>query len=83
MLPPEGVAKIKFVNRKDIKTFVPLEKALKCWGGENDYVFRFIPETSQEYSTPNNTPLNNNNRKVRHIYIFYYSTTILHTNELN
>lgn len=65
MLPPEGVAKIKFVSKKDINTFVPLDKALRSWGGENDYVFSFLPDGSEEQLTPNNVPgNNNNNRKV-------------------
>lgn len=61
MLPPEGVQKIKFVNKKDIKTYVSLDQALKSWGGQDDYVFSFVPESVPE-EKPVTAP--NNNKKV-------------------
>lgn len=54
--------KIKFVGKKDFKNYVPLDQALKCWGGESDYTFSFIPE---EIEKPVQNGLNNNtSRKV-------------------
>ncbi|XP_060534835.1 motile sperm domain-containing protein 2-like isoform X2 [Cylas formicarius] len=43
-LPEKAVQRIRFISKKDIDTYVPLKEALRCWGGENDYVFSFIPE---------------------------------------
>ncbi|XP_076271654.1 motile sperm domain-containing protein 2-like isoform X1 [Rhynchophorus ferrugineus] len=43
-LPEEAIEKIKFVTKKDINTVVPSEDILKSWGGNNPYVFNFIPE---------------------------------------
>nr|CAH7753987.1 unnamed protein product [Callosobruchus chinensis] len=63
-LPEKAVQKIKFVSKKDIKTFVPLDQALTCWGGTNTYEFSFLPEPAPEtekvsvaspnFTTPNN-----------------------------
>lgn len=51
-LPEKAVEKIKFVSRKDIKTYVPLDQALKCWGGDNPYTFNFVPlKTPEEEKT--------------------------------
>lgn len=43
-LPEEAIEKIKFVTKKDLSTVVPPEEILKYWGGNNPYVFTFIPE---------------------------------------
>ncbi|XP_044270379.1 motile sperm domain-containing protein 2-like [Tribolium madens] len=51
-LPEKAVQKIKFVGKKDIKEYVPLDQALTCWGGQNDYTFSFLPEPQEE--VPNN-----------------------------
>ncbi|XP_074033029.1 motile sperm domain-containing protein 2 [Leptinotarsa decemlineata] len=55
-LPEKAVEKIKFVSKKDLKTFVPPEHILEKWGGQNTYVFSFVPETVQEEkaSAPSN-----------------------------
>ncbi|XP_043286137.1 motile sperm domain-containing protein 2-like [Venturia canescens] len=44
-LPAKAIPKIKFVNKANLKEFVDPADALKCWGGTNDYVFSFVPET--------------------------------------
>lgn len=44
-LPAKAIPKIKFVNKSSLKEFVDPADALKCWGGTNDYVFAFVPET--------------------------------------
>ncbi|GLV42809.1 uncharacterized protein CBL_03549 [Carabus blaptoides fortunei] len=45
LLPEKAVAKMKFLSKSNVKDFVPLDQALRCWGGQDDYVFSFIPET--------------------------------------
>ncbi|KAI4471658.1 motile sperm domain-containing protein 2 [Holotrichia oblita] len=61
-LPPKAVERIKLIKKAEIGNWVPLNNALKCWGGEDDYVFSFQPEERDN----NNTATNNNaaNRKV-------------------
>ncbi|KAJ8973394.1 hypothetical protein NQ317_002762 [Molorchus minor] len=70
-LPEKAIEKIKFVGKKDIKTYVPLDQAFKSWGGQSDYVFSFIPEelVIEENSvtvTPV-SPITNNNKKVHFV----------------
>ncbi|XP_032679586.1 motile sperm domain-containing protein 2-like isoform X2 [Odontomachus brunneus] len=43
-LPAKAIPKIKFVNKSTLKEFVDSNDALKCWGGNNDYTFVFVPE---------------------------------------
>ncbi|XP_012529246.1 motile sperm domain-containing protein 2 [Monomorium pharaonis] len=43
-LPAKAIPKIKFVNKSNLKDFVHPNDALKCWGGNNDYVFKFVSE---------------------------------------
>ncbi|XP_044762563.1 motile sperm domain-containing protein 2-like [Coccinella septempunctata] len=61
-LPERAVKKIKFVSRSDLEKFVPKDQALTCWGGEDDYTFRFESEEKVDEETLNS---NTNNRKVR------------------
>ncbi|XP_020287427.1 motile sperm domain-containing protein 2-like [Pseudomyrmex gracilis] len=42
-LPAKAIPKIKFVNKSTVKEYVDPNDALKCWGGNNDYVFKFVP----------------------------------------
>lgn len=44
LLPAKAIECMKFVNKDNIKNFVPLDQALKSWGGTDDYEFEFIPE---------------------------------------
>lgn len=39
---------MKFLNKASLKEFVTANQALRCWGGEDDYVFNFIPETRHD-----------------------------------
>ena len=43
-LPPKSIEKIKFVDKKTIQSFVPVDQCLIGWGGEDSYEFKFIPE---------------------------------------
>lgn len=66
-LPEKAVQRIKFIKKGGIEEYVPLDQALKCWGGNDDYVFSFESELSQEKDAAGDavqsTPANN--RKVR------------------
>ncbi|XP_055377202.1 motile sperm domain-containing protein 2-like isoform X4 [Condylostylus longicornis] len=44
LLPPKAVAKMKFLNTKNIKEYIPDSHCLKIWGGNVDYEFKLIPE---------------------------------------
>lgn len=63
-LPPKAVERIKMIKKAEVGTWVPLQNALKCWGGEDDYVFNFVPEERESVPVNNNTT----NRKVRRLY---------------
>ncbi|XP_041983923.1 motile sperm domain-containing protein 2-like [Aricia agestis] len=53
LLPAKAVEKMKFVNKDTLKDIVPPEQALTCWGGQDDYVFQFVPENkAQTEHTP-------------------------------
>lgn len=43
-LPAKAVPKIKFINKTTLKDYVNPNDAMKCWGGNIDYTFKFIPE---------------------------------------
>lgn len=66
-LPAKAIPKIKFVNKSTLKEFVDANDALKCWGGNNDYVFKFVPEVQNEDSS--NGKLDN--KKVCLLNIFF------------
>ncbi|KRT86352.1 CRAL-TRIO domain containing protein, partial [Oryctes borbonicus] len=60
-LPPKAVERIKLIKKAELGSWVPLNNALKCWGGEDDYVFSFQPEEKESVAATNN---NTANRKV-------------------
>ncbi|XP_011168467.1 motile sperm domain-containing protein 2 isoform X2 [Solenopsis invicta] len=43
-LPAKAIPKIKFVNKSNLKDFVNANDAMKCWGGNNDYTFKFVSD---------------------------------------
>jgi hypothetical protein len=43
-LPPKAVDKIKLVDKKSLKDFIPLDQCLASWGGTDHYGFEFEPE---------------------------------------
>ncbi|XP_017788200.1 PREDICTED: motile sperm domain-containing protein 2-like [Habropoda laboriosa] len=53
-LPPKAIPKIKFVNKSNIHEFVDPNDALTCWGGTNDYVFKFVSEAQNNTDTTMN-----------------------------
>lgn len=54
-LPPKAVEKIKFVNKSTLKDYVQPKYALTCWGGEDTYVFEFVPEEVVSSPAANDT----------------------------
>lgn len=56
------------VGKKDLHTFVPKSEALKVWGGDNNYVFSFIPEEPQK--TEKTVVPESNNASVKKVSIF-------------
>jgi len=38
---------MKFIGKNSLKDYVSAEEALKCWGGQNDYEFEFVPENRE------------------------------------
>ncbi|XP_046976061.1 motile sperm domain-containing protein 2-like [Vanessa cardui] len=44
ILPTAAVERLRMVNKDKLKDLVVPEQALICWGGKNDYVFKFVPE---------------------------------------
>ncbi|XP_075989747.1 motile sperm domain-containing protein 2-like [Anticarsia gemmatalis] len=53
LLPAKAVEKMKFVTKDTLKDIVAPEQALAVWGGKDNYVFEFIPEskTNSEHTT--------------------------------
>lgn len=43
-MPPKAVASMRFVTQKNVHEYITKENMLTCWGGEDDYEFKFIPE---------------------------------------
>ncbi|CAK9802935.1 Motile sperm domain-containing protein 2 [Anthophora plagiata] len=56
-LPPKAIPKIKFVQKSNIHEFVDPNDVLTCWGGTNDYVFKFVSETQNNIDTTMNGKL--------------------------
>lgn len=52
LLPAKAVEKMKFVTKDTLKDIVAPEQALACWGGKDNYVFEFIPESRSSEHTP-------------------------------
>lgn len=44
LLPPKAVASLRFVNSKNLSEYIAVENILTCWGGKDDYQFKFEPE---------------------------------------
>ncbi|EGI62159.1 PREDICTED: motile sperm domain-containing protein 2-like [Acromyrmex echinatior] len=58
-LPAKAIPKIKFVNKTTLKDYVNPNDALKCWGGNNDYIFKFISEEQTNGDSVLNGKLDN------------------------
>lgn len=69
LLPAKAVARMKFLNSKNMKEFINPENMLTCWGGQDEYVFSFVPEVrdsnNNDPDTENVMPTTNQvNKKV-------------------
>lgn len=69
-LPPKAIPKIKFVHKGNIQEFVDPNDVLICWGGNNDYVFKFVPEAQNHADNTLNGKLDN--KKVLNHYSYYF-----------
>nr|CAD7398534.1 unnamed protein product [Timema poppensis] len=76
-LPAKAVQKIKFVNKSTLKEFVDPDQALKSWGGNDEYVFSFVPEQRL------NLPLDKNDETRKKVKNFNSSLSILPTEVIN
>lgn len=45
LLPAQAIAKMKFLNKDTLNEVVSQEQALVAWGGKDNYIFEFIPES--------------------------------------
>lgn len=68
-LPAKAIPKIKLVNKTTLKEFVDPNDALKSWGGNSDYVYKFVPEVRTNGDGVLNGKLDN--KKV-HIHLFFF-----------
>ncbi|KAB0797613.1 hypothetical protein PPYR_08606 [Photinus pyralis] len=59
MLPEKAVERIKMIKKPDLKSYVDPDQSLKCWGGNDNYVFVFEPE---EREVSHNTTIINNKK---------------------
>lgn len=78
MLPPKAVAALRFVNSKNLNEYISEDNMLTCWGGTDDYQFKFSPEENgpicktraEQIEKPlqkdenDNTTVSNGNKKV-------------------
>ncbi|CAH2083381.1 unnamed protein product [Euphydryas editha] len=64
LLPAAAIERLRMVNKNNLKDLVAPEQALICWGGKNDYVFKFIPENrvNVDKSTKNVTFADDENK---------------------
>lgn len=58
-LPAKAIPKIKFTTKSTLKEFVDPNDALKCWGGNSDYTFTFVPEGQNDIDSTINGKLGN------------------------
>ncbi|XP_045541190.1 motile sperm domain-containing protein 2-like [Papilio machaon] len=49
LLPARAIERLRVINKDKIKDFIPLNQALKCYGGTDDYEFQFVPERNNGY----------------------------------
>lgn len=44
LLPPKAVQSLRFVTSKNLNEYITEENMLTCWGGKDDYQYKFEPE---------------------------------------
>ncbi|XP_013163394.1 PREDICTED: motile sperm domain-containing protein 2-like [Papilio xuthus] len=55
LLPARAVERLRVINKEKMKDIIPLNQALKCYGGTDSYEFEFVPER------------NNGNKRVKFV----------------
>jgi hypothetical protein len=68
-LPAKAIPRIKFVNKNTLKDYIDPNDILKCWGGNNDYTFKFISAAYMNEDGMINGKVDN--KKVYYVYITY------------
>lgn len=58
-LPPKAIPKIKFVQKSNIHEYVEPNDILTCWGGSNEYVFKFVSEVQNSVDATMNGKFDN------------------------
>ncbi|XP_048263648.1 motile sperm domain-containing protein 2-like isoform X2 [Bombus affinis] len=58
-LPPKAIPKIKFVHKSNIHELVEPNDILTCWGGSNEYTFKFVPEAQNNIDATINGKFDN------------------------
>ncbi|XP_033352538.1 motile sperm domain-containing protein 2-like isoform X1 [Bombus vosnesenskii] len=58
-LPPKAIPKIKFVHKSNIHELVEPSDILTCWGGSNEYTFKFVPEAQNNIDATINGKFDN------------------------
>lgn len=58
-LPPKAIPKIKFVHKSNIHELVEPNDILTCWGGSNEYTFKFVPEAQNNIDATVNGKFDN------------------------
>jgi len=80
-LPAKAIPKIKFINKSTLKDYVNPNDAMKCWGGNNDYIFKFVSEEQTNGDGVLNGKLDN--KKVHILHISFCVIAITVTYETN
>jgi len=70
-LPAKAIPKIKNVNKSTLKDYVDPNDILVCWGGNNDYIFQFVPAVQTNGDGALNGKLDN--KKVCILYYIFLS----------
>lgn len=86
LLPPKAVAALRFVNTKNISEYITEENMLTCWGGKDDYQFKFVPEQIKDKDSiyenitkdeNGNRTIVNNDKKVCSFFFFRFIRFII------
>lgn len=51
LLPAKAVSKMKFLNKSTLNQYVSPDQALVCWGGRDDFQYRYEPEDRGDIAT--------------------------------
>ncbi|XP_058054083.1 motile sperm domain-containing protein 2-like [Anopheles bellator] len=60
LLPAKAVDRLRNINSKNIREYIDEDNMQKCWGGKDEYVFSFVPESRKPIGSME-LQLNHNN----------------------